>query len=59
MVVKYSDKEDSEEEYEEDEEGYEEVEDEIEEEKVDYREKLMCAIEVIRIKERRKTRNYK
>jgi hypothetical protein len=47
MAVKDSDKEDSEEEYEEAEEGYEEVEDEIEETEVDYREELMCAIEVI------------
>jgi hypothetical protein len=56
MAVKDSDKEDFEEEYEESEEGYEEVEDEIEEEKVDYREELMCAIEVIR---REKNKNKK
>jgi hypothetical protein len=56
MAVKDSDKEDSEEEYEEAEEGYEEVEDEIEEAKVDYREELMCAIEVIR---REKKKNKK
>jgi hypothetical protein len=56
MVVKDSDKEDSEEEYEEAEEGYEEVEDEIEEAEVDYREELMCAIEVIR---REKKKNKK
>jgi DNA repair exonuclease SbcCD ATPase subunit len=48
MAVKDSDKEDSEEEYEEDEEEYEEVEEEIEEAEADYREELMCAIEVIR-----------
>jgi hypothetical protein len=56
MAVKDSDKEDSEEEYEEAEEGYEEVEDEIEEAEVDYREELMCAIEVIR---REKKKNKK
>jgi hypothetical protein len=56
MVVKDSDKEESEEEYEEAEEGYEEVEEEIEEAKVDYREELMCAIEVIR---REKKKNKK
>jgi hypothetical protein len=56
MAVKDSDKEDSEEEYEEVEEGYEEVEDEIEEAEVDYREELMCAIEVIR---REKKKNKK
>jgi hypothetical protein len=56
MAVKDSDKEDSEEEYEEAEEGYEEVEDEIEETEVDYREELMCAIEVIR---REKKKNKK
>jgi hypothetical protein len=56
MAVKYSDKEDSEEEYEEAEEGYEEVKDEIEEVEVDYREELMCAIEVIR---REKKKNKK
>jgi hypothetical protein len=48
MVVKDYDKEDSKEEYEEVEEGYEEVKDEIEEAKVDYREELMCSIEVMR-----------
>jgi hypothetical protein len=48
MAVKDFDKEDSKEEYEEAEEGYEEVKDEIEEAEVDYREELMCAIEVIR-----------
>jgi hypothetical protein len=58
MAVEDSDKEDSEEEYEEAEEEYEEVEEEIEEAEVDYREELMCAIEVIR-RENRKTRNYK
>jgi hypothetical protein len=54
MAGKDSDKEDSEEEYEEFEEGYkefeegyEEVEDKIEEAEVDYREELMCVIEVI------------
>jgi hypothetical protein len=41
MSVKESDKEDSEEEY-------EEVKEEIEEAEVDFREELMCAIEVIR-----------
>jgi hypothetical protein len=56
MAVKDSDKEDSEEEYEEAEEGYEEVKDEIEEEEVDYREELMCVIEVIR---REKKKNKK
>ena len=48
MTVKYSNKEDSKEEHEEAEEECEEVEEEIEEAKVDYREELMCAIEVIR-----------
>jgi hypothetical protein len=48
MAVKDSDKEDFEEEYEEAKEGYEEVEDKIEEAEVNYREELMCAIEVIR-----------
>jgi chromosome segregation ATPase len=52
MAVKYSDKEDSEEKYEEVEERYEE----IEEAEVDYREELMCAIEVIR---REKKKNKK
>jgi hypothetical protein len=56
MAVKDSDKEDSEEEYEEAEEEYEEVEEEIEEVEVDYREELMCAIEVIR---REKKKNKK
>jgi hypothetical protein len=56
MAIKDSDKEDSKEEYEEAKEGYEEVEDEIEEAKVDYREELMCAIEVIR---REKKKNKK
>jgi hypothetical protein len=56
MAVKDSDKEDSEEEYEEVEEEYEEVEEEIEEAEVDYREELMCAIEVIR---REKKKNKK
>jgi hypothetical protein len=51
MAVEDSDKEDSEEEYE-----VEEVEEEIEEAKVDYREELMCAIEVIR---REKKKNKK
>jgi hypothetical protein len=45
MAVKDSDKEDLEEEYE---EAKEEVQEEIEEAEVDYREELMCAIEVIR-----------
>ena len=58
MEVKYYDKEDFEEEYEEAEEGYEEVQDEIEEVEVDYREELMCGIELSEEK-RRKTRNYK
>jgi hypothetical protein len=48
MALKDSDKEDSEEEYEEAEEECEEVEKEIKETKVDYREELMCVIEVIR-----------
>jgi hypothetical protein len=56
MEVEDSDKEDSEEEYEEAEEEYEEVEEEIEEAEVDYREELMCAIEVIR---REKKKNKK
>jgi hypothetical protein len=56
MAVEDSDKEDSEEEYEEAEEEYEEVEEEIEEAEVDYREELMCAIEVIR---REKKKNKK
>jgi hypothetical protein len=50
MALKYSDKEDSEEEYEEVEEECEEVKEEIE----DYREELMCAIEVIRRKKKKK-----
>jgi hypothetical protein len=54
MVVKDSDKEDSKEEYEEAEEEYEEVEEEIEEAEVDYREELMCAIEVIRREKKKK-----
>jgi hypothetical protein len=58
MTVKYYDKEDSKEEYEESEEGYEEVEDKIEETKVDYREELMCAIEVIR-REKKKNKKHK
>jgi hypothetical protein len=48
MAVKDSNKEDSEEEY-------EEVEEEIEEVEVDYREELLCAIEVIR-RERKKNK---
>jgi hypothetical protein len=56
MAVEDSDKEYSEEEYEEAEEEYEEVEEEIEEAEVDYREELMCAIEVIR---REKKKNKK
>jgi hypothetical protein len=56
MAVKDSDKEDSKEEYEEAEEECEEVEEEIEEAEVDYREELMCAIEVIR---REKKKNKK
>jgi hypothetical protein len=56
MAVEDSDKEDSKEEYEEAEEEYEEVEEEIEEAEVDYREELMCAIEVIR---REKKKNKK
>jgi hypothetical protein len=56
MAIKDSDKEDSEEEYEEVEEECEEVEEEIEEAEVDYREELMCAIEVIR---REKKKNKK
>ena len=58
MELEDSDKQDSEEEYEEVEEEYEEVKEEIEEVEVDYREELMCVIEVIEEK-RRKTRNYK
>jgi hypothetical protein len=53
MEVKDSNKEDSEEEYE---QAEEEVEEEIEEAKVDFREELMCAIEVIR---REKNKNKK
>jgi hypothetical protein len=49
MVVEDSDKEDSEEEYAEDKEEYEEAE-------VDYREELLCVIEVIR---REKNKNKK
>ena len=45
--------EDSEEEYEESKEEYEEVEEEIEEEEVDYRQELMCSIEVIRREEKK------
>jgi hypothetical protein len=56
MVVEDSDKEDFEEEYEEAEEEYQEVEEKIEEAEVDYREELMCAIEVIR---REKKKNKK
>ena len=56
MAVKDSGKEKSEEEYEEAEEECEEVEEEIEEAEVDYREELMCAIEVIR---REKKKNKK
>jgi hypothetical protein len=48
MAVKYSEKEDSEEEYEEVEEEFEEDEEEIEEANIDYREELICAIEFIR-----------
>jgi hypothetical protein len=58
MAVKDSDKEDSEEEYEEAKEECEEVKEEIEEEEVDYREELMCAIEVIR-REKMKNKKYK
>jgi hypothetical protein len=50
-----SDKEDSEEEYEEAKEECEEVEEEIEEAEVDYREELMCSIEVI-IREKKKNK---
>jgi hypothetical protein len=53
MAVKDYDKEDSEEEYEDVEEGYEEVEDKIEEAEVDYREELMCVIEVIKIEKKK------
>jgi hypothetical protein len=56
MAVKDSDKEDSKEEYEEAKEECEEVEEEIEEAEVDFREELMCAIEVIR---REKKKNKK
>jgi hypothetical protein len=48
MAVKDSDKEDSEEEYEEAKEECEEAKEEIEEAEVNYREELMCAIEVIK-----------
>ena len=48
MAVEESDKEDYEEAYLEVEEEYEEVKEEIEEAEVDYREELMCSIEVIR-----------
>ena len=54
MVVKDSDKEDSEEEYEEAEEECEEVEEEIEEAEDDYREELMCSIEVIKREKKKK-----
>jgi hypothetical protein len=53
MEIKDSNKEDSEEEYE---EAEEEVEEEIEEAEVDFREELMCAIEVIK---REKKKNKK
>jgi hypothetical protein len=56
MLVKDSDKEDSQEEYEESEEGYEKVKDKIEKVEVDYQEELMCSIEVIR---REKKKNKK
>jgi hypothetical protein len=56
MVVEVSDKEDSKEEYEEFEEEYKEVKEKIEEVEADYREELMCAIEVIR---REKKKNKK
>jgi hypothetical protein len=56
VAVKDSDKEDSEEEYEEAEEECEEVEEQFEEAEVDYREELMCDIEVIR---REKKKNKK
>jgi hypothetical protein len=56
MVLKDSNKEDSEDEYEKDEEEYEEFEEEIEEAEVDYRKELMCVIEVIR---REKKKNNK
>jgi hypothetical protein len=56
MAVEDSDEEDSEEEYEEAKEEYEEVKEEIEEAEVDFREELMCAIEVIR---REKKKNKK
>jgi hypothetical protein len=56
MAVEDSNKEDFEEEYEEAEEEYEEVEEEIKEVEVDYREELMCAIEVIK---REKKKNKK
>jgi hypothetical protein len=49
MAVKDSDKEGSEEEC-------EEVEEEIEEAEVDYREELMCAIEVIRREKKKKNK---
>jgi hypothetical protein len=55
MAVKDSDKEDSGEEYEEAEEGYEKFEDEIEEAEFDYKEELMCDIEVI-IREKKKNK---
>jgi hypothetical protein len=56
MVVKDSGKENSEEEYKEAEEECEEVKEEIEEVEVDYREELMCVVEVIR---REKKKNKK
>jgi hypothetical protein len=56
MEVKDFEKEDYEEEYEEAEEECEEVKEEIEKAEVDYREELMCAIEVIR---REKKKNKK
>jgi hypothetical protein len=51
MAIKDSDKQDFEEEYE---EAEEEVEEEIEEAEVDFREELMCAIEVIRREKKKK-----
>jgi hypothetical protein len=55
MAVEDSDKEGPKEQYEEGEEEYEEVKEEIEEAEVNYREELMCAIEVI-IREKNKNK---
>jgi hypothetical protein len=56
MAIKDSNKEEFEEEYDEAKEGYEEVKYEIEEVEVDYREELMCAIEVIKREKKKRKR---